>query len=133
MNENPSNNKPVLKTLSPEKIESGIKSFTNYFLFGGVLLIFFSLLHLVDLLQNNYNQLKLFSIVINLIYGFCFIFCAYLLRNRKAVLVYLFGGLLVINIVTSILFGSWINILGLILGIVIFIYLYVLKYQGALR
>jgi len=133
MYENPSHSQPVLKPVSPEKIESSIKSFTNYFFLAGAFGIIFSLIHLAGLLQNGYTHLKLYDFLINLAYGLCFLLCAYLLKNRKAILLYLYGGLLAVNVVTSILFGSWMNIIVLIIGIAIFIYLFTLKNQGVLK
>jgi hypothetical protein len=84
MTEIPVNNKPVLKS-SPKKIASSIRTFTNFFIVGGGILVFFSLIYLANILQNGYTHIRLYNLAINLTYGLCFFGYAYLLKNRKAV------------------------------------------------
>lgn len=133
MTENTSNNKSIQKSLSPEKIESSIKAFSRLFYMGGGLLIIYSVLRLTALLSNGHSPIKIYMVIINLANGICNIIFGYLLRKRKALLVYLFTGLLIINISIVILSGRYINIFPLIISFGFLCYFSMLKHLGELR
>jgi len=133
MTENTTDNKPIQKSVSPEKINAGIKSLSRLFFFGGGLLIIFSLFHFYDLFLNSYTPIKLLNPSINFVFGIGNIICGYLLRKRKAVLIVLYGCLLIINIIISILCKNYFFIFSMIIGFCFLCYFFTLKQKGVLK
>ena len=101
----------------------------TFYLLGGVASLLFSALHLNDVP----SPFKLYFILSNFVAGLVSLLCAYLLHKRSVILVYVYSAVVAYGIVASILFGSWLNVIAIIIGLVLLVILYLLKKQGELH
>jgi hypothetical protein len=123
----------MLNPISPKKLESFFRSFRTLLILGGGALLLLSGLRFSTLLNYGFSLQGLYGVIHNLLMGLGFLLCVYLLNKRSAILVYVYGALIVFTIITIILFGSWLNLFTVALELAFWMTLYVLKLQGELR
>jgi hypothetical protein len=126
-------NQIALKPISPKKLESFIRSFRTLLILGGCALLLFSGMHFNTLLNREFSSKGLYDVLSNFLLGLVFFLCVYLLNKRSATLVYVYGVLVVFTIIAAILFGSWLNLITIIIELAFWMTLYVLKLQGELK
>lgn len=131
----PSQSNPSPKK-SPKNPKEKSKRFTmlaNFFGIGAGFGLLLALIHVWSMITQGYTPVRLGDILVNLALGGVCLLCFWLMRQEKALVIWIFTALMAALLLYAYALGRGFNYLAAIIGIVYFMELSALKQKGELR